>query len=386
MQPALGRDFIAADDSPSANGTVMLSWSLWKRRFGGNPAILNQTVYIDAKPYTVIGVMPEWFAFPDPETQLWLPSPIRTPRRIMAAIDNHMFRVVGRLKPGVSEAQAVTDLSLISLRVHDAHLDDACCIHGGQQPSAARSHGRAHQAAAVRAAGGHRLPAADRVPQRRQSAGGPRGGAPQRTRHSYRSRRRPAAPAARTPHGERSCSPASAGSWRTGFAYGALQWLVQARHDMSRVESIHIDGVVAAFTVANRDPLRLVLRPDLRPQRPRLAISAHPSRSIARAQRRPRKTNLRRVLLTLQVGLTVVLLIGAGLLLKSYERLRSTDMGCLTHNVLTLRIGLPDARYTTPADRANFFDTLLERVRVLPGITAAGIVEVRSGPGLLGRH
>ncbi len=71
VQPALGRDFSQAEDSPAANGTVLLSWGLWKRRFGGDRAILNQTIYLDAKPYTVIGVMPAWFDFPDPSTQLW---------------------------------------------------------------------------------------------------------------------------------------------------------------------------------------------------------------------------------------------------------------------------------------------------------------------------
>ena len=64
VQPALGRNFTADDDRPQANATVILSWGLWKRRFGGSPSILNQTVLLDAKPYTVIGVMPAWFSFP----------------------------------------------------------------------------------------------------------------------------------------------------------------------------------------------------------------------------------------------------------------------------------------------------------------------------------
>src|SRR5882672_10174183 len=63
VQPALGRDFAQAYDNPAANGTVLLSWGLWKRRFGGDPAILNQTINLDARPYTVIGVMPAWFDF-----------------------------------------------------------------------------------------------------------------------------------------------------------------------------------------------------------------------------------------------------------------------------------------------------------------------------------
>ena len=106
VHPALGRDFTAGDDTPSANSTAILSWSLWKRRFGGDPAILNQTVYLDGKPYTIIGVMPEWFAFPDPRTQIWTPVYRYAPPKLMAEIDDHMFDVVGRLKPGVTPQQA----------------------------------------------------------------------------------------------------------------------------------------------------------------------------------------------------------------------------------------------------------------------------------------
>ena len=73
----------------------ILSWSLWKRRFGADRGILNQTVYVDARPYTVIGVMPAWFAFPEPDTQIWTPVYHEKPAKIMAMIDSHMFRVVG---------------------------------------------------------------------------------------------------------------------------------------------------------------------------------------------------------------------------------------------------------------------------------------------------
>jgi len=105
------------------------------------------------------------------------------------------------------------------------------------------------------------------------------------------------------------------------------------------------------------------------------------SRSVSGGSAR---TALRKALLMLEVGLTVILLIGAGLLLKSYERLRSADMGCITKGVLTMHLGLPDARYATGAPRANFFDTLLQRVRVLPGVDAAGFISAVPGQGYCG--
>lgn len=65
VQPALGRNFTVSDDRPSASGTVLLGWSLWKRRFGGDPAIINQIIHLNGHPYTVIGILPAWFAFPN---------------------------------------------------------------------------------------------------------------------------------------------------------------------------------------------------------------------------------------------------------------------------------------------------------------------------------
>jgi putative ABC transport system permease protein len=87
------------------------------------------------------------------------------------------------------------------------------------------------------------------------------------------------------------------------------------------------------------------------------------------------------VLVSLEVGLTVMLLITAGLLLKSYARLRSSDLGCVTNNVLTMRLRLPDARYNQSAQRVNFYATLLESIRALPGLESAGLVRVVPGQG-----
>jgi len=124
VQPALGRNFTADEDRLGGNRVVLLSWSLWQRRFGGDPAIVNQTIRLDKLPYTVIGVMPQWFAFPNAGTQLWTPIYNNFPAAYMAAVGNHQFEVVGRLKPGVTEEQGRADLSAITQQVHDANLDN----------------------------------------------------------------------------------------------------------------------------------------------------------------------------------------------------------------------------------------------------------------------
>ena len=380
VQPALGRDFTQADDSPAANGTVLLSWGLWKRRFGGDPAILNQTIDLDAQPYTVIGVMPAWFDFPDPSTQLWTPVYHDKPEDTMTSFSNHMFRVVGRLKPGVSASQGVADLSVISQRIHNAHLNDpfvfrsaksrpllehmvgeikkplyvlleaTCCLLliaclNVANLLVARAAARRKELAIRTALGGGWLRLI----------------------------------------GERlmECLLLSASGGALGLllAFAALHWLTRTRHDMSRVESIHIDGVVAAFTVGVIVLCALFsgLIAAFSSSDKRILGALHEaSRSVSGGSAR---ATLRKVLLTLEVGLTVILLIGAGLLLKSYERLRSADMGCITQDVITMHLGIPDARYATPAQRANFYDTLLDRVRALPGVDAAGFATVVPGQG-----
>ena len=380
VQPALGRDFIQADDSPAANGTVLLSWGLWKRRFGGDPAILNQTIDLDAQPFTVIGVMPAWFDFPSPSTQLWTPVYQEKPEDAMKSLNQHMFRVVGRLKPGVSAVQGVADLSVISQRIHNEHLNDpfvfqsaksrpllehivgeirkplyvlleaTCCLLliaclNVANLLVARAAARRKELAIRTALGGGWL----RLMRERLTE----------------------------------CLLLSAGGGALGLllAFAALDWLTRTRHDMSRVESIHIDGVVAAFTVGVIVLCALFsgLIATFSSSDERILGALHEaSRSGTGGNAR---ATLRKVLLTLEVGLTVILLIGAGLLLKSYERLRSADMGCLTQDVITMHLGIPDARYATPDQRANFYDALLERVRALPGVDAAGFATSVPGQG-----
>ncbi len=383
VQPALGRDFAEADDSSAASGTVLLSWGLWKRRFAGDPAILNQTIYLDAQPYTVIGIMPAWFDFPDPSTQLWTAVYHDRPEDEMASFSMHMFRAVGRLKPGVSAAQGAADLSLISRRNHDAHLNDpfvfrsasnrplldyvvgdikkplyvlleaTCCLLliaclNVANLLVARAAARRKELAIRTALGGGWL----RLMRERLI--------------------------------ESLLLSAAGGGLGLALAAAALQWLKHARTDMSRIESIHIDGIVAGFTVGIIVLCALfsgfIAALSVSDKRALHALH-EASRSVSGSSAR---ATLRKVLLTLEVGLTVILLIGAGLLLKSYERLRSADMGCLTQGVLTMHLGLPDARYATPAQRANFFDRLLEHVRALPGVDAAGFVTVAPGQGYFG--
>jgi predicted permease len=380
VHPALGRNFTRADDSPAASGTVLLSWQLWKRRFGGDPGILNHQIYVDARPVTVIGVMPAWFNFPNSTTQLWQPVYQQRPEKDMKSLGAHYFYVVGRLKPGVSEAEAVADLSLISRRIRNANLSDPS-IHTGATSRPLLDHlvgDMKRPLYVLLAATGCVLliaclnvanllvarAAARRKDVAIRTALG--GGRLRLMRESLL---------------ESLLLSLFGGLMGVVLAQTALQWLVHTRTDMNRVESIQFDGPVAAFAVAVVALCALIsgLIAAFNTRDKAILSCLHESSRTLSGERA--KTRLRRVLLVLEVSLTVVLLIGAGLLIKSYERLRSTEMGCLTTNVLTMHIGLPDARYPEGAPRVNFFDKLFARIRALPGVTAAGFIDAVPGMG-----
>lgn len=98
VQPALGRSFTPDDDRAGAIRTVILGWSLFQRRFDGDPAIVGKTIRLNSQPYTVIGVLPKWFTYPDPVVQQWTPYREENPQNAESHF-NHMGFVIARLKP-----------------------------------------------------------------------------------------------------------------------------------------------------------------------------------------------------------------------------------------------------------------------------------------------
>ncbi len=381
VRPALGRGFTADDDKPSANPTVLLSWGLWKRRFGGDPAIVNQTILLDSVPRTVIGVMPGSFSFSGPTfselspsaIQLWTPVYQAKKPDLMKLLDEHEFTVIGRLKPGVTEAQAVADLSLITRRIHDQHPDQPfIAVEANGRPLLDSIVGpmKTPLYALLAATGCVLLIACLNVANLLVARAAAR-----RKEHAIRTALGGSKLRRLREHlMESLLICAAAGTLGFFLAVGVLHWFVSARQDVARADSIAVDGVAAAFTLGlvilcavfagvisslsmRGDPALLALRESSRGQ----------SAGVAR-------TRLRSVLLSFEVGFTVVLLIGAGLLLKSYAQLRSTDLGCLTDNVLKMDISLPPTTYKQPALIANLFSFFLDRVRAVPGIQAAGLI------------
>lgn len=381
VEPALGRNFTPSDDSPSAAGTVLLSWPLWQRRFGSDAGIINRTIYIDAAPYTVIGVMPAWFEFPSSSSQLFMTVYHERPEKQMASFSDHLLRVAGRLRPGVSQAQAVADLSLISRQVHNANLTDPFVFMAANSRTLLdhivgdmktplylllAATGCVLLIACLNVANLLVVRAAAR--QKDLAIRTTLGGGWLRVMRERLI--------------ESLLLSTFGGILGLAFAQGALRWLAYTRNDLNRIDSIHFDGAVAAFTIAVVALCATVsgLISLISTRQKAIHTTLRESSRTFSGERA--KTNLRRILLSVEVGLTVVLLIGAGLLLKSYERLRSSEVGCLTKNVLTMRIGIPDARYGTPPLVANFYDALLAHARALPGVSAAGFTDTVPGQGI----
>lgn len=382
VQPILGRTFGPSDDTPNAGASAILSYSFWKRRYGADPNIIGRKVWLDAQPYTIIGVMPESMVFLGPfssgKIQIWTSAGHEAPS-LMKTFEDHEFIGIARLAPNVSLAQLIQHLNAVQAHIKAEHpgpavrsgvnglslLDDAVQNYKTPLYVLFAATGCILLIACLNIAS---LLVARIASRRKELAvrtalGGGRGRLiRERVLESLL---------------------LSTGGGLVGFALAgaALRWLQHARPDMRRIEDIHLDWTIVAFTAAAVvlcalfSGLISALSIDSR----KLLAALHES---SRSQSGGRtRAGLRRTLLALEVGLTVVLLVGAGLLLKSYDHLRSVNIGIPTDNILTMGISLPEARYKTDVEHVSFFERLLERVRALPGVESAALTTRAPGQG-----
>lgn len=368
IQPALGRLFTADDDSPGANGTIVLTWGLWQRRYASDPAILGKTIELDARPFTVIGILPASFHYPDAKIQLWTALYHERSPELMRAVESHNFDVIGRLKPGITSAQATADLSAIQAEIRREHPDGPVNDAANLRPILDAEVGGVKSGlyALLAATGCLLLIACLNIA----------------SLFIARSAARQRETAVRTALGGsrlrlmrgmllESLLLASAGGLAgLGLAAIGLRWLVAVRTDIPRAEDIHLDGWAMLFALGIVFVCAL-----LSGIFPALAATDRNILSSLQANSRTQsgstgRVRLRRSLLALEVGLTVILLVGSGLLLKTYQRLRSANPGCATSNVLTMETVLPKGKYDTDVKRVAFAETLSQRLAEIQGISA----------------
>jgi putative ABC transport system permease protein len=375
VPPAYGRTFNALDDRPDANATVILSWGFWKRRLGGDPSIVGRAIFLRGLPYTVIGIMPAGFDYPEKQDQVWTPAHHEGSAHLLQSRDDHEYKVIARLRPRTTVAQSVSELDAIQKRIQEEFpglpvepgvngrllLDDLVGDYKTPLYTLLAATTCVLLIACLNVAN---LLVARASARRREVAIRSALGA-----NRWRLIREQLA--------ESFLLACAGGGIGVGLSSAALTWIRHVQQNMVRVDSISLDALALLFVmgVTLGSGLLAGIIPALAAGRPRtLEALQESSRSQSGGRSRAR---LRKALLAIEVGLTVVLLITAGLLLKSYERLRSVDMGCATGNVLTLQFSLPG-----PAQkRVAFLSELIERVRALPGVKAAGLVTAAPGTG-----
>jgi predicted permease len=379
VAPALGRDFLASDDKPSAPATAILSNAFWKRRFAADPAIVGKTVYLDANPYTIIGVMPASFAWNfNSKTQLWTAAGHESPYQ-MNVFDDHEFLVVARLAPGARLAGLVSQVDTVQRNIKLAHPGPAVHTRAIGRPLLDSIVEDFKTPLYVLLAAtlcvlliaclnvANLLVARSAARQRDLAIRAALGGSRWRLIREHLT--------------ESLVLSATGGILGLLLAAAALAWLAHAEIALARSQEIHLDLWALAFVITISTVTGLIagLIPSLGLHAGQLLESLQSS-SRSHSGGRSR-TRLRKALLTAEVSLTVVLLLGAGLLLKSYQQLRTRGLGCAVDNVLTMGFSLPDAHYKEPVQKNAFSEQLLARVRALPGVQAAGLSSVLPGEG-----
>ena len=376
VQPVRGRFFLPEEDKPGANNVVIVSERFWQTRYGRNEKILQHTLTLDNKPYSIVGVMPNSFRFPG-EFDIWLPLAL-DPYKETHSDYFALVEVIGRLKSNATLANGQTELSIIAKRASDQ-------------------------------AGKERLPLAsvELTPLHKQLTAGVRSTvfilwgavglvmllacvnvASLMISRTFARQREIAVRAAVGARRWQLIRQLLAESVLIGLAGGVfgLVIAVWATRAIARLvpkefvtsvydlNSIRLDWRVFAFTFGLSVLTGIVfgLAPALTASKPDLIHALRNSRSQGLMSFGLR--SFRGWLVITELALAVVLLLAAGLLVRSFNKLLAIDLGFNRDNVLTARIALPRSAYKEPTQIQAFYDDVLQRLKSLPGVESAGMI------------
>jgi putative ABC transport system permease protein len=370
--PLLGRTFVAGEDAPGKNLVCVISHAFWQRRFGGDPNIVGRMLNLNNTPTQVVGVMPAEFKFPRFETDLWIPLPLDTTRTAP-----YFFQLVGRLKPGAHVASAQTDTTEVLQNFGRQHPNSSEAVGLSEgvgprtivQPVKEVMLGKTEKPLLVllaavalvlliACANVANLLLARATSRTREIA----------VRVSLGATPRRVARQLLTESVLLSFLGAIVGVGLAAFGIRLLDKLPIS--GIVRMEEVRLSGTVLAFTAGLTVLTGLLfgLMPALRAYA--MGISAG-MREGARGTVSHRRLNS--ALVAVQFGLSLVLLIGAGLLLKSFQRLESVNLGFNAEQTLTMVATLPRTKYDNEEKALHFYDASLERLRNSPGINAVGL-------------
>jgi putative ABC transport system permease protein len=369
-KPLLGREFFPEEETFGRNHVALLSYELWQRRFGGDTNIIGQSITLNFEPCQVIGVMPPHTFFPDGTAQLWVPlafSPDQLSQR-----HNHSTFVYGRLKPDVSVAQANADMASVARQMTEADPQNqgwGAEVYPLQEIMVGNS--RTILFVLLGSVGLLLLIACANIANLLL------------TKAAARSREF----AIRTALGAgrrqiirqllvESLALATVGGI-TGLVLGqvCLRLLVHlSPPNLPRIwEGVPLDGATLAFTVGITVVTGLVfgLAPALQTAKRSLTTELNDS---SRGSSGAHRHRLRATLMISEMALSLVLLVGAGLMIHSLDRLLSQSLGFAPEHVLTMSFDLPEKSYPGRDQKVLFFDQLLSRTRTLPGVDSAAVI------------
>jgi putative ABC transport system permease protein len=381
VQPALGRDFTEADDQ-RGTAVVMLTWSVFERRFAGDAKIVGSQIHLDGKPYTVAGVLPSWFTYPDAGIQLWVPYKADAGPEMLQHHDWHGSQVVARLRPDVSLTSAIAQVGAIQYQLHLQYPHDP--VNEDVAPRSLNEDlaGEVKKPLTLMlsAVGCMLLIGCLNIANLLVA----RGAARQKEvaiRSALGAQR---ATLIREQMAESVLICAAGGAGGILLSLGATEWLAKTWKNLPTAQSIHVDGAVIAFACALMFAAALIagLLPALSTTGKSMLKALQTS--VRTGSSSVSRTALRKSLLTAEIGITVVLLVAAGLLIKGFMQLRAADVGCVVDNTLTLQYNLPDNKYGTPEKQNAFNETLLARVKAMPGVRAAALGTTVPGAGYFG--
>jgi len=373
VQPQYGRNFLPEEAQPGRDHEVLLSHAIWRRVFAANPNIVGTTIRIDGTPYSVVGIMPDGFAYPS-EAEIWGPLAFAPDDLSENNRGSHGLEVLGRIKPGLSPAQVQSDMDRVSRTMIEQHasypytkFNFGIILHplleetvGDVKPSLMVLMAAVGLVLLIACANIANL-MLTRSTERQQEM---------ETRLALGA------------SGKRLVRQLITESIALALAGGLiglaitpliLRGLVNlAEKTLPRAVHTSIDLRALALTAAVSILTGVLfgLAPALQASRKRNFDVLKSGRNTE--GKRPRR--LRNILVICETAFSLLLVAGAGLLIRSFEQILKVDPGFRADNVLTMRVSLPDATYSKPEQIRAFYSSLLERVQHLPGVQYVGAI------------
>lgn len=370
-QPVLGRDFLPEEDQPGRDAVIILSHGLWQRRFGGVPDLIGQALTLSGRSYTVIGIMPPDFEFLRADIELWVPMAFTAEE--LDNHDSHYLRTDARLKDGVSLEQARTEMRTIASQLEQEFPESNTgwsvtvtpmidSVVGDTRPALLVLLGAVGFVLLIACANVANMLLARATGRQKDIA----------TRIALGAGRWRLTRQLLT---ESVLLGVAGGGAGLVLATWSIRVLPGLAPELPRLGEVALDGRALALTGALAVLTSVIfgLAPALHLSKPELTESLKEGGRGASGGRRRQRT--RDLLVVTEIALALALLVGAGLLMRSFRALQQVDPGFNEENVLVVRLTLPESTYPENEQIRLFYRQLLERLSAGPGVRAAGVTQ-----------